>query len=78
MGVFFNRLDKWVPHVHGHRFYGLALLFAHSVKKVHQGLCLAIFANEEHPAAEVIDDHGQILMAAANRDFIDGQDPKPV
>jgi hypothetical protein len=56
----------------------LALLFAHLVKKVHQGLSLAIFANEQHPAVEVIDDHCQIVMAAADRDFIDGQDPKPV
>ena len=78
MGVFYNRLDKWVPHVHGNSLDALALLETHLIEKVHQGLCLAIFANEEHPAAEVIDDHCQIMMAAANRDLIDSQDPKPV
>jgi hypothetical protein len=56
----------------------LALLGTHFVKEVHQGLSLAIFTNEQHPAAYVINDHGQILMAASDRDFIDSQDPKPV
>jgi hypothetical protein len=56
----------------------LPLFEAHLVEKVHQGLGLAIFANEQHPAAEVIDDHGQIPVASANRDFIDSQDLQPV
>jgi uncharacterized membrane protein len=78
VGVFFNRLDKWVPHVHCDRLNALSLFRAHLVKKTDQGLGLAIFANKQHPAAEVIDDHGQIPVASANRDFIDGQDLQPV
>jgi hypothetical protein len=76
--VFFNGLDKWVPHIHCHRFNGFSLFGAHLIKEADQGISLTIFAYKNNAAGQVIKYDGHVLVATTNSDFIHSQDAKTV
>ena len=44
-----DRLDKRLPHVHGHRFDGLLLLQAERLPQLIGGLCRPLFHYVQHP-----------------------------
>ena len=69
--------DIRVPHIHHHGFQRLSLHPAHAREKSPEGSRFAVFADPNHTAGLVIQDHGQIAVAFADRDFVDGQDAKP-
>jgi hypothetical protein len=50
------------------------LFFIQLVEETFEGLCLAIFADKDNSAAEIIKYHGQIFMTFANGDLIHGKD----
>ena len=69
--------DIGVPHIHYHCFQLLPLLPAHTREKSPEGSRFSVFSDPNHTAALVVQDHGQIAVAFADRDFVDGQDTKP-
>ena len=70
--------DIGVPHVHHHRFQLLPLFPRHAREESPQGAGFAVFSHPNNAAALVVEDHGQIAMAFADRDLVDGQDAQPL
>ena len=70
--LLFDSLDKWIPHIHSHRFDAVALFVAELIEKLHKRLGLAIFANKDDSAAKIIQHQGQIPMALAYGDLVYG------
>jgi hypothetical protein len=48
------------------------------VKKTFQGFGFTVFADKNHPAADIIQDHGQVAVTLFDRDFIHGQNTQPL
>jgi len=70
-GSFFNGLDVGVPHIHGNGFNALSLPGAEAVEEMHQGLGSAALADVEDAAGFVVEHHGQVAVALADRDLVD-------
>lgn len=70
--------DIGVPHIHHHGFQLLSPFPLHAREKSLQGSRFAVLADPNHTASLVIQDHGQIAVTFADRDFVDGQDAKPL
>jgi len=60
--VFFNGLDEWIPHVHHHGLNAIALLIAELIEKLHERVGLAVLADKNHAARQIVQDHSQITM----------------
>jgi hypothetical protein len=69
--------DIGVPHIHHHGFQILPLLPAHAREKSLQASGFAVLANPNHPPGLVVENHRQVAVTFADRDFVDGQDAKP-
>jgi hypothetical protein len=52
--LFFNGLDEWIPHVHHHGLNAIALLIAELIEKLFECIGLAVFADKNHAAGQII------------------------
>jgi len=69
--------DIGVPHIHHHGFQMLPLLPAHAREKSLQGSRFAVLADPNHPPRLVVENHRQVAVTFADRDFVHSQDAEP-
>jgi hypothetical protein len=68
--------DIGVPHVHDHRFQFLPLFLTHTQKESPQGSGFSVFSYPDHTSSLVIQNHCQVAVTFADRDFVYSQDTK--
>lgn len=65
-----------VPHIHHVSLQGSLLPFGQAIEKSVQGSGLTMFADSNLTSSQIIQDNGQIPVSPADRNLVDGQNPK--